>query len=210
MANINTTETLSKFGVPITGASGSGMLMPKMKNRFRVTLFDFGGLAETRTLTQNVQSVTRPNINNDIVTIDSYNSKSYIQGKHEWQPVELTIRDDITNGATKAVGSQLQRQLNHYQQTTPAAGSDYKFDMQIEILDGVNAGASEVWYLEGCFLSAVNYSDHDYSTAESVTIQMTVRMDNATHYQGDNDVNGRVDGGNPFPDSADTNVTITT
>jgi len=29
---------------------------------------------------------------------------------------------------------------------------------------------------------------------------MTVRFDNCTHYQGDNDINGRLVGGNPFPD----------
>jgi len=34
---------------------------------------------------------------------------------------------------------------------------------------------------------------------------MNVRYDNATHYQGDNDVSGRVDGGNPFPDNVDLN-----
>jgi hypothetical protein len=29
---------------------------------------------------------------------------------------------------------------------------------------------------------------------------MMIRYDNATHFQGDNDVNGRVEAGNPFPD----------
>lgn len=207
MANIQTVETKSKFGVPVTGATGSGILMPKLKYRFRVTMLGgFGGEAEARVLTQNVQSVTRPKISYTEVPIDSYNSKIYVQGKHEWQTIDVTMRDDITNGVSKIVGAQVQRQLNHFQQTTPAAGSDYKFDMQIEILDGVNAGASEVWFLEGCFLTNVDYSDSDYSTNDPVTIAMTVRFDNATHYQGDNDVNGRVDGGNPFPDSVDVNT----
>ena len=72
--------------------------------------------------------------------------------------------------------------------------------MQIEVLDGVNAGASEVWFLEGCFLTQSDYSDTDYSSNEQVTITMMIRYDNATHFQGDNDVNGRVEAGNPFPD----------
>ena len=195
-----TTETKSKFGVP-TGTGTSGILMPKLKYRFRVSfLNNFGGSTNTVSLTQNVQSVVRPKINYEEVIIDSYNSRTYLQGKHSWDPISVTIRDDIQNKVAKLVGAQVQRQLNHFQQTTPAAGSDYKFDMQIEVLDGVNAGASEVWFLEGCFLTQSDYSDTDYSSNEQVTITMMIRYDNATHFQGDNDVNGRVEAGNPFPD----------
>lgn len=208
MANISTVETRSKFGVPVTGATGSGILMPKLKYRFRVTfLGNFGGQPEARTLTQNIQSVVRPKINFEEVTLDSYNSKITVQGKHTWEPINVVIRDDISNSVTKIVGAQIQRQLNHFQQTTPAAGNDYKFDMQIEVLDGVNAGASEVWFLEGCFLQNVDYADSDYSANDPIQITLNVRYDNATHYQGDNDVNGRVDGGNPFPDTVELNET---
>lgn len=207
MANINTTETKSKFGVPVTGATGSGILMPKLKYRFRVSfLGGFGGEVETRTLTQNIQNVTRPKITYEEVTVDSYNSKVYLQGKHSWEQISVVIRDDISNSVAKLVGAQIQKQLNHFQQTTAAAGNDYKFDMQIEVLDGVNAGASEVWFLEGCFLTNVDYSDSDYSANDPVTITLQVRYDNATHYQGDNDVNGRVTSGNPFPDAVDFNT----
>ena len=196
-----TTETKSKFGVPLTGNTGSGVLMPKLKYRFRVSLLNnFGGSNETKVLTQNVQNVSRPKISYEEQIIDSYNSRTYLQGKHTWDPISVTVRDDIQNKVAKLVGAQVQRQLNHFQQTTPAAGSDYKFDMQIEVLDGVNAGASEVWFLEGCFLTQSDYSDTDYSSNEQVTITMMIRYDNATHFQGDNDVNGRVEAGNPFPD----------
>lgn len=206
MANINTQETKSKFGVPVTGATGSGILMPKLKYRFRVSfLGGFGGEAESKVLTQNVQNVTRPKITYDEVTVDSYNSKIYVQGKHTWDQVTVVMRDDITNSVTKLVGAQIQRQVNHFQQSTPAAGGDYKFDTQIEILDGVNAGASEVWFLEGCFLTNVDYSDTDYSSNDPVQITMQIRFDNATHYQGDNDVNGRVTSGNPFPSAVALN-----
>lgn len=206
MANIQTIETKSKFGVPVTGATGSGILMPKLKYRFRVTLLGgFGGAPEARTLTQNVQSVTRPKITYEEVQIDSYNSRSYVQGKHSWDQISVVFRDDISNSVSKLVGAQIQKQLNHFQQTAAAAGNDYKFDMQIEILDGVNAGASEVWFLEGCFLTQADYSDSDYTATDPVTVTIQVRFDNATHYQGDNDVNGRVDGGNPFPDTVDLN-----
>ena len=132
MAVSDITQTKSKFGVPVTGATGSGILMPKLKYRFRVSFLNgFGGEVETRTLTQNVQNVTRPKITYEEVTVDSYNSKVYLQGKHSWEQVTVVIRDDISNSVTKLVGSQIQKQLNHFQQTTAAAGNDYKFDTQI-------------------------------------------------------------------------------
>ena len=47
-----TNETKSKFGVPVTGATGSGILMPKLKYRFRVSfLNNFGGSPEAKILT---------------------------------------------------------------------------------------------------------------------------------------------------------------
>lgn len=205
MANIASVETKSKFGVPVTGATGSGILMPKLKYRFRVTMLGgFAGEPEARVFTQNVQSVGRPNISMEPVTIDSYNSKIYVQGKHEWQTIEVVVRDDISNATSRLVGAQLQRQFNHFQQTTPASASDYKFDMQIEVLDGASAGATEVWFLEGCFFTAVNYGEHAYDGNEAQTITMTIRMDNATHYAGSNDYSGNVPGistGTIFPEN---------
>ncbi len=203
-----TTETKSKFGVPLTGNTGSGVLMPKLKYRFRVSLLNnFGGSNETKVLTQNVQNVSRPKISYEEQIIDSYNSRIYVQGKHAWEQITLTVRDDIQNQVTKLVGAQVQRQLNHFQQSTPASGSDYKFDCQIEVLDGVNAGASEVWFLEGCFLTNVDYSDSDYSASDPVQVIMQIRYDIAVHFEGDNDVNGRTVGGNPFPETVDVGST---
>ena len=69
MASENTIKTKSKFGVPVTG-NEAGILMPKLKFRFRVSLLDgFGGLTETKKFTQNVMNVTRPKINYEEVEI---------------------------------------------------------------------------------------------------------------------------------------------
>lgn len=193
--------TKNKFGVPIHDrGTPKGILMPKLKYRFRVTFFNFATMDTEfgRVMTQNVVSCKRPTVSFEEVALDSYNSKVYVQGKHTWESVELVVRDDITGLVTKAVGNQLQRQLNHFQQTTPAISSDFKFDTMIEVLDGTDTRSTEVWYLEGCFLKNVNYADHDYTGNETVNITMDIRYDNATHYQGEGDVNGRLQNGNPF------------
>jgi len=190
--------TKSKFGVPVT-ANEAGILMPKLKFRFRVSLLNgFGGLQETKKFTQNVMNVTRPKVNYEEVVIDSYNSKVYVQGKHTWDPITVVIRDDITNSVSRIVGAQNQRQLNHYEQTSPVAGEDYKFNMQIEILDGQSSAPTEVWNLEGCFLTNVDYSDSDYATNEPVTVSMTVRYDNAIHLKGASTIVQSLESGNPF------------
>ena len=202
MATNPVDRTKNKFGVPVSSSEGQGILMPKLKFRFRVSLFDFGGNERSTKLTQNVMNVSRPKVNYEEVMIDSYNSKVYVQGKHAWDPITLVIRDDISNSVARLVGAQNQRQLNHFEQTSPIAGEDYKFTMQIEVLDGSSIDAMEVWNLEGCFLTNVDYSDSDYSATDPVQIIMTVRYDNATHYQGDNG-DSRILSGNPFPDPAD-------
>ena len=181
---ISVEPTKSKFGIPI-GEAVSGILMPKLKYRFRVSILGgFGEEPGNFVMTQNVQGVTRPKLTHEEVIIDSYNSRVYVQGKHSWEQITLTLRDDITNGVAKAVGIQLQRQFNHFQQTTPAAGSNYKFDMQIEVLDGTTTSATEVWFLEGCFVTSVDYSDQDYATNDPVQITLQIRYDNATQYEG--------------------------
>ena len=192
--------TKSKFGVPI--GDSAGILMPKLKFRFRVQfLGNFAGLSRTQEFTQNVMNVTRPKVNYEEVQIDSYNSRVYVQGKHAWDPITVVIRDDIQNNVSRIVGDQNSRQLNHFEQTAPLAGENYKFNMIIESLDGSTAKASEVWFLEGCFLTNTDYSDADYATNEPVTVSLTIRYDNAIHEKGTSSI---VDtsAGDPFTKEA--------
>ena len=194
--------TKNKFGVPI--GSDNGILMPKLKFRFRVSMLSgFGGDQTTREFTQNVMNVTRPKVNYEEVPIDSYNSKVYVQGKHTWDPITVVLRDDISNSVARIVGAQNSRQLNHSEQTAPIAGEDYKFNMLVESLDGSSADATEVWFLEGCFITNTDYSDADYATNEPVTVSLTIRFDNAIHEQGTSSVvAGILAQGNPFTNTA--------
>jgi hypothetical protein len=176
---------LQNFGVPLGGGSGrGGILMPKPKHRFRVRVINFGPIAGGLELTQQVVSVSRPTVQQSPVEVHSYNSVAYYAGKHAWNSIDLTVRDDVTNAVAKLVGHQEQKQMNHFEQTSALAGSNYKFEAYIETLDGGNDGMLEQWYLEGCFLEQINYGEFDYSTADAMTIQMTVRYDNATQSGG--------------------------
>ena len=175
--------TLNKFGVPIDGTTGrGGILQPELKYRFRVRFSNFGNLGATQVdLTQQVMNITRPKVTHEEVPVHVYNSVAYLMGKHTWEPITITLRDDITNSISKLTGQQVQKQLNHFEQTGPIDGGQYKFQTRLEILDGSNDAELEQWMLEGCFLQNVDYSDGDYAVSEPVQVIMTLRYDNATH-----------------------------
>ena len=179
-------STLSKLTVPLASnasASGQGLLMPKLQYRFRVSLENFGVSTPTTELTKQVMDVTRPNLSFENITLDVYNSKVYLAGKHTWEAITLQLREDVNNNVQKLVGEQLQKQVDFFEQSAAASGSDYKFVTRIEILDGGNganvANVLETFELYGCFIESANYNTLDYKTNDPVTVSLTIRYDNA-------------------------------
>lgn len=182
---------LGNFGVKDTGGAALGMLQPKQKHKFRVRVFGFGPPtgAHGLDLTAQVVSVDRPTVSSSPVAVHAYNSIMYYASKPEWQDITLVIRDDITNAASKLVSYQEQKQMNHFQQTSAAAGSQYKFQMFIETFYGAATQADapstpETWQVDGCFLSQINYGDFAYDSSDAMTISMTIRYDNAVQLNG--------------------------
>jgi len=175
--------TLQNFGVPLASGSVSagrgGILQPKARHKFRVVVTNFGIPTSSFQLTQQVMTVARPNVSFEPVAVHSYNSIAYYAGKATWETISLTVRDDVTNSVSALVGAQLQKQMDFFEQTTPLNAGQYKFQMLIDTLDG-NDTILEEWTYEGCFLSTVNYHDFDYSSSDPMTIEMTIRFDNAT------------------------------
>jgi hypothetical protein len=178
-------ETLSKFGVPLGGGQGrGGLLALKIKHRFRVRVVNFGPIAGGLDFAQQVQSVSKPKIGHEPVEVHSYNSTAYYAGKHKWESISVTLKDDLSNNIAKMVGHQIQKQLNHYEQTAFAAGVNYKFVTIIETMDGGNDTVVESWTLEGCFLENVEYGELEYSESGYQTITLSIRYDNATLANG--------------------------
>ena len=189
--------SLSKMTVPLPGDSlTQGLLMPKLKYRFRVTFTNFGpGGALVKEMTKQVMDFTRPSVTFEDITIDVYNSKIKLAGKHSWEDVTINLRDDASNQVTAAIAAQLQRQMDFFEQASAAAGGDYKFITRLEILDGANGtyalqqsngGVLETWELYGCFIQAANYNDVNYASSEIATIALTLRFDNAMQVTGPN------------------------
>lgn len=179
-------STLSKFTVPLASdqsASAQGLLMPKLKYRFRLSLENFGVSTPTTVLTKQVSDVTRPSVTFDNIVLDVYNSRVNIHGKHTWADLTVNLRDDATGEVTKLVGEQLQKQFDFYEQASAASGIDYKFVTRIEMLDGGNGASTpnvlETWECYGCYVLTVNYGNAAYNANEAATIALTIKYDNA-------------------------------
>jgi len=175
--------SLGNMSVDASGAN-SGLLMPKLQYRFRVRFpSGFGGGDGTAPLTKQVIDVTRPTVSFTDIPIDVYNSTVHVAGKHAWEPVTLNLRDDINHNVSKLVGKQLQSQFDFYEQSSPTSGQDYKFRMDIDVLDGGNGstatGVLETWSLLGCYIENAAYNQLAYSASEAVTITLSIRFDNA-------------------------------
>jgi hypothetical protein len=181
--------TLSNFGIP---GAGSGILHPRLKNKFRITFLNMGQLVpgtNSRNLTMQVTNITLPNLTFEEVILHRYNSTAYIAGKHSWEPITVTVEDDITGLAATVVKAQLETQqriigvdLDGRWLNTAATGSDYKFGAKIEQLDG-DEGVVQTWILEGAMISGSDYGDRDYSASEAATITMQIRFDHARHIE---------------------------
>jgi hypothetical protein len=182
-----TTASLTKLTVPLASDqsnSAQGLLMPKLKFRFRVTFLNLGVSQPTTELTKQVMDFTRPNVTFDNIDIPIYNSTIKLAGKYSWADLTCQLRDDAGGNVSRLVGEQLQKQLDFLEQSSAASGIDYKFTTVFEVLDGGNGAntpvALETWTILGCYLQGVNYNDANYgSGTEPMTVSMTIRYDNA-------------------------------
>tara|TARA_R110000803_G_scaffold23925_7_gene58247 strand:+ start:600 stop:1217 length:618 start_codon:yes stop_codon:yes gene_type:complete len=178
--------SLTKFTVPLSSdqsATSQGLLMPKLKYRFRVSFENFGVSTPRTEMTKQVIDFTRPSVSFDEMDIHIYNSKVRLAGKHSWGDVTVNMRDDAGGNVAKLIGEQLQKQFDFMEQASAASGIDYKFITRCEILDGGNGASAptvlETWELYGCYLQEANYGDLTYSESAPATIAMTIRFDNA-------------------------------
>lgn len=191
--------SLQKFTVPLNtndSKDTQGLLMPKLKYRFRVSFENFGVSTPRTELTKQVIDFTRPEVSFEEMVLDIYNSRVKLAGKHTWGDVTVNLRDDAVGNVSRLVGEQLQKQFDFMEQSSARSGIDYKFITRCEMLDGGN-GANvpvvlETWELYGCYLNSVNYNDLNYGTSEAATITMALKFDNAIQIPANSGVGATV------------------
>ena len=184
-------SSLSRMTVPLASNQSSpsqGLLMPKLKYRFRVTFQNFGVSQPVTELTKQVMDFARPSVEFTEIALPIYNSTVKLAGKYTWADIQCNLRDDSSGAVSKLVGEQLQKQLDFMEMASAASGIDYKFLTVFEVLDGGNGTAApvalETWELYGCYLKSVNYNDLNYGTSEPATITLNITFDNANQVAG--------------------------
>jgi hypothetical protein len=185
-------SSLSRMTVPLASDQSSpsqGLLMPKLKYRFRVTFQNFGVSQPVTEMTKQVIDFARPSVEFAEIAVPIYNSTIKLAGKYTWADTTCNIRDDAAGNVSKLVGEQLQKQLDFMEMASASSGIDYKFLTVFEVLDGGNGAATpvalETWELYGCYLKSVNYNDMNYGTSEAATITMAITFDNANQVAGE-------------------------
>ena len=179
-------SSLQRMTVPLASdqsSSTQGLLMPKLKYRFRVMFENFGVSTPRTELTKQVMSFTRPNLSFEEITLPVYNSTLKLAGKHTWADATCEIRDDASGAVSRLVGEQLQKQMDFLEMASASSGIDYKFLTRFEILDGGNGADEpnvlETWELYGCYLKSADYGAMNYGESAPVTINLTIAYDNA-------------------------------
>lgn len=171
---------LTTLGVP-DNTGNTTTIMPKLQYRFRVT---FIGGSFSSTPTRSVVSAARPTLTHDPITLEAYNSRIYLAGKHTWGDVNIVLRDDVDSAVIKEINHQLNRQVDHANQSSSRSGSGYKFTVKVETLDGASPtpGVLDTYELSGCYISQVTYGELNYGTNDQVTMTVTLKYDNAEIY----------------------------
>ena len=184
-------SSLTRMTVPLASDQSNpnqGLLMPKLKYRFRVIFENFGVSTPRTELTKQVMDFTRPSVSFEEMPIPIYNSTIKLAGKYTWADLTCNLRDDAGGNVSKLVGEQLQKQLDFMEMASASSGIDYKFLTRFEVLDGGNGAAEpialETWEIYGCYLKEVNYGDMNYGTSEPATIALTITFDNANQTPG--------------------------
>lgn len=205
MANI-----LNKYGVPVPGGTNAPMKQPKPKYRFRVLFFGFGSSNDGEYVTLDTNTAGTPSVEHENVTVHSYNSSSHYKGKYTWATIEIAFRDSIGNLSLKAIYNQMRKEFNYYKQESRTSGSQYKFEMWIQALDGSNsdsatdlyAGTLHTWICQSCFITDSNFGDWDYSDSNPQLITMTIQPDGCVLVDNEGNPLGDEVQGNGTPENA--------
>jgi len=142
---------------------------PKMKNRY---IMEIDGIPSYL-----VRSANRPSINFETVVLPHININRKLQGKGDWQPIEITLYDPVVPSGAQAVMEWVR--LGHESITGRRGYADfYKKDIDFYILGPVG-DKIEQWKLKGAFIESANFGDLSFESNDPAEITLTLQYDYA-------------------------------
>jgi hypothetical protein len=143
---------------------------PKRKNRFILRFPSELGINEWF-----VETASRPKMTIKSTEIPFLNTKRYVAGIYEWNPITVQLRDPLGPSAAQAMMEWVRL---HAESVTGRMGyaAGYKKDIELEMLDPTGV-VIEKWSLIQCFLTDVDFGSLGYSDDALADISLTLRPD---------------------------------
>ena len=142
---------------------------PKMKNRY---IMEIDGIQSYL-----IKAANRPSITFETITLDHINIKRKLQGKGEWQSLQITLYDPIVPSGAQQVMEWVR--LGHESITGRRGYADfYKKDIDFYMLGPVG-DKIEQWKLKGAFIQAANFNDLSFESNDPADIELTLSYDYA-------------------------------
>lgn len=145
---------------------------PKRQNRF---LFQFSDDVLPSFI---ARTASRPSGTTNAITIEYLNQKRYLAGKFEWNTITIGLYDPIAPSAMQRVMEWV-RLCHETISGRDGYAAFYKKDFSLILLDPVGTPVEE-WQIKGAFVQEFTTGDMDMSSAEPMTIDLTLRMDACT------------------------------
>ena len=142
---------------------------PKYTNRFIMYIGDIP--------TYIIKAAARPSLTNGEIILDHINVERKLKGKTRWQDVSITLYDPIVPSGAQSVMEWVRL---HHESLTGRDGysTQYKKDIRFNSLSPTGEIIEE-WLLKGAFIADSNFGQMDWSTEESVQIELTLKYDYA-------------------------------
>jgi len=142
---------------------------PKMKNRY---IMEIDGIQSYL-----IKTASRPSIQFESVKLDHINTYRKIQGKGEWQDIEITLYDPIVPSGAQQVMEWVR--LSHESITGRRGYADfYKKDISFYLLGPVG-DKIEQWTLKGAFIKSANFGGLDFESNDVADITLSLGFDYA-------------------------------
>ena len=142
---------------------------PKYTNRFIMYISDIP--------TYIIKAAGRPSLTNGEVLLDHINVERKLKGKTRWQDLSITLYDPIVPSGAQSV---MEWVSLHHESLTGRDGysTQYKKDIRFNSLSPTGEIIEE-WLLKGAFIADSNFGTMDWTTEESVQIELTLKYDYA-------------------------------
>ena len=143
---------------------------PKRQNRFVLRFPSSLGINEWF-----VESTSRPKITVAATEIQFLNTSTFVAGRFNWDPLNVTFRDPIGPSASQALMEWVRLCA---ESVTGRMGyaAGYKKNVDLELLDPTGV-VVEKWILEGTFLTSTDFGSLDYKSDAIANITASMRMD---------------------------------